>query len=196
MKIPLPTPALALLFTSSLLAQNMKTDSIRETVVCDFSHPTNLIWQIVNDDVMGGVSTSTFQVTNQVATFRGTVSLENNGGFASVRTMPANLNLAEATEFILRVRGDGQQYKFTARMNSNFDGALYQSSFATRQGEWQEIRLPFDKFSPTFRGRQLSSEPPLAASKITSIGVLIADQQVGSFQLEIVWIKTISRPQP
>lgn len=190
MKIPLPTPALALLFTSSLLAQNMKTDSIRETVVCDFSHPTNLIWQIVNDDVMGGVSTSTFQVTNQVATFRGTVSLENNGGFASVRTMPTNLNLAGATEFVARVRGDGRQYKFTARMNSNFDGALYQNSFSTRKDEWQEIRLPFEKFTPTFRGRQLTGEPPLAAPRITSIGFLIADQHAGSFQLEIAWIKT------
>jgi hypothetical protein len=171
----------------------MKTDSTREITVCDFSHPTNLTWRVVNDDVMGGVSTSTFHVTNQTAIFRGAVSLENNGGFASIRTMPTDLNLAEATEFVLRVRGDGRQYKFTARMNSNFDGALYQSSFATCKDEWQEIRLPFDKFVPTFRGRQLTGEPPLVAPKLTSIGFLIADQQSGPFQLEIAWIKTISR---
>jgi hypothetical protein len=171
----------------------MKTNSAPETTVCDFAQPTNLTWQIVNDDVMGGVSTSTFQFINQAAIFRGAVSLENNGGFASVRTLPANLNLAEATEFILRDRGDGRKYKFTARMNSNFDGALYQNSFVTRKGEWQEIRLPLEKFVPTFRGRQLTAEPPLAASQITSIGFLIADQQDGSFQLEIAWIKTTSR---
>jgi NADH dehydrogenase [ubiquinone] 1 alpha subcomplex assembly factor 1 len=193
MKISLAAGALSLLFTASLLAQNMKTNSTPETTVCDFAQPTNFTWQIVNDDVMGGVSTSTFQVTNQTAIFRGAVSLENNGGFASVRTTPANLNLAEATEFILRVRGDGRQYKFTARMNSNFDGAPYQSSFATRKAEWQEIRLPFDKFAPTFRGRQLTGEPPLSAPKLSSIGFLIADQQAGPFQLEIAWIKTISR---
>jgi hypothetical protein len=174
----------------------MKTASARETTVCDFSHPTNVTWQVVNDDVMGGVSTSTIQVTNQTAIFRGAVSLENNGGFASVRTMPANLNLAEATEFIVRVRGDGRQYKFTARMNSNFAGALYQSSFATRKGEWQEIRLPLEKFVPTFRGRELTTEPPLSATKLSSIGFLIADQQAGPFQLEIAWIKTLSRQEP
>lgn len=193
MKIPLITSALALLLTSSLLAQNMKTDFHRETTVCDFSHPTNLTWQIVNDDVMGGVSTSTFQATNQLATFRGTVSLENNGGFASVRTMPANLNLAPATEFVLRVRGDGRKYKFTARMKGNFEGALYQSAFSTRKAQWQEIRLPLENFAPSFRGRQLTGEPPLATPKITSIGFLIADQQAGSFQLEIAWIKAVSR---
>jgi NADH dehydrogenase [ubiquinone] 1 alpha subcomplex assembly factor 1 len=193
MKIPLAILALALFLPTSLLAQNMKTDSTREITVCDFCHPTNLTWRVVNDDVMGGVSTSTFQVTNQTAIFRGAVSLENNGGFASVCTLPANLNLAEATEFVLRVRGDGRQYKFTARMNSNFDGALYQSSFATRKGEWQEIRLPFEKFVPTFRGRQLTAEPPLSTTKLSSIGFLIADQQAGPFQLEIAWIKTISR---
>jgi hypothetical protein len=193
MKIPLAILALALFLPTSLLAQNMKTDSTLEITVCDFSHPTNLTWRVVNDDVMGGVSTSTFHVTNQTAIFRGAVSLENNGGFASIRTMPTDLNLAEATEFVLRVRGDGRQYKFTARMNSNFDGALYQSSFATCKDEWQEIRLPFDKFVPTFRGRQLTGEPPLVAPKLTSIGFLIADQQSGPFQLEIAWIKTISR---
>jgi NADH dehydrogenase [ubiquinone] 1 alpha subcomplex assembly factor 1 len=194
MKIPLATLALTILLTPSLLAQNMKTDSPRETTVCDFAQPTNVTWQIVNDDVMGGVSTSTFRVTNQTAIFRGAVSLENNGGFASVRTRPATLKLAEATAFVVRVRGDGRQYKFTARMNSNFEGALYQSSFSTRKDEWQEIRLPLEKFVPTFRGRQLTGEPPLSAPKLASIGFLIADEQPGPFQLEIAWIKAISRP--
>lgn len=194
MKTSLAAGALILLFTASLLAQNMKTNSTPETIICDFAQPPNLTWQIVNDDVMGGISASTFRIADQLAIFRGTVSLENNGGFASVRTMPTNLNLPAATDFVLRVRGDGRQYKFTARMNSNFDGALYQSSFSTRKDEWQEIRLPLEKFVPSFRGRQLIGEPSLAAPKITSLGFLIADEQAGPFQLEIAWIKTISRP--
>ena len=44
-------------------------------------------WQVVNDGVMGGVSEGTFEITDRnTLAFVGTLSLENNGGFASVRT--------------------------------------------------------------------------------------------------------------
>ena len=44
-------------------------------------------------------------------------------------------------------------------------------------------------FVPTFRGRVLSSEPPLDPARVTSVGFLIADKQDGPFQLEVAWIK-------
>jgi NADH dehydrogenase [ubiquinone] 1 alpha subcomplex assembly factor 1 len=51
-------------------------------------------WQAVNDGVMGGVSEGTFQITDRnTLAFVGTLSLENNGGFASVRTRPKTLGL-------------------------------------------------------------------------------------------------------
>ncbi len=44
-------------------------------------------WQTVNDGVMGGVSEGKFKITDKkTMEFFGTLSLENNGGFASVRT--------------------------------------------------------------------------------------------------------------
>ena len=53
-------------------------------ILFDFPTATNYpTWQIVNDDVMGGLSTSRFQIlTNGGAVFTGVVSLETNGGFA------------------------------------------------------------------------------------------------------------------
>jgi len=45
--------------------------------------------QLVNDDVMGGVSAGNFGATNGGAVFRGELSLENNGGFAFVRSLPS-----------------------------------------------------------------------------------------------------------
>jgi hypothetical protein len=43
-------------------------------------------WKVVNDDVMGGISTASFELNNEgYAEFKGTVSTANNGGFASVR---------------------------------------------------------------------------------------------------------------
>ena len=43
-------------------------------------------WNIVNDDVMGGISTSYLSVSDEKnLIFNGNLSLENNGGFASSR---------------------------------------------------------------------------------------------------------------
>ncbi len=167
----------------------MNTNSPGEAVLFDFAQTTNATWQVVNDDVMGGVSTSRFELTNGVAVFRGVVSLENNGGFASVRTLPMRFDLGDASEFVLRVRGDGRRYKFTARTDANFDGPLYQKAFTTRKDGWQEIRLPLKDFIPTFRGRVLAGEPPLSANKLASLGFLISDKQDGPFRLEVAWIK-------
>lgn len=182
-------PIIALLVTMSSLAA--------DRTLFDFHTHTNAAaWQAVNDDVMGGVSTSSFTVTNGLAMFRGEISLENNGGFASVRSLPARHDLASCEAFVIRVRGDGHRYKFTARTDRSFDSAIYQIVFSTKKGEWEEHRLPIRDFAPTFRGRVLSGEPPLDPTKVTSVGFLISDRQAGPFQLEVAWIKALKAAGP
>ncbi len=150
-------------------------------------------WQTVNDGVMGGVSRSTFTLsTNRTALFCGAVSLDNNGGFASVRSQPEPQDLRAFNAFVIRVRGDGRIYKFTARTEAGFDSALYQISFTTKSGEWTEHRFAFADLTPTFRGRGLTDAPKFNAAKATSVGFLIADKQAGPFKLEVEWIKATS----
>lgn len=176
------------------LALSVNADSASAKTLFDFAGPTNApTWQVVNDDVMGGVSTSKFDVTNGVAVFRGELSLENNGGFASVRSLPARLDLAAGDAFVIRVRGDGRRYKFTARTDRSFDSPIYQASFPTKPGEWEELCLPMKEFVPTFRGRVLSGQPPLDPKKVTSVGFLISEKQAGPFKLEVAWIKATGR---
>jgi len=184
-------PALAL----TSLVITMKADTATNKTLFDFQAATNSpAWEVVNDDVMGGVSTSRFQVlTNGCAVFSGTVRLENNGGFASVRSAPLRENLTDLTAFVLRVRGDGRSYKFSVRTGAGFDTPLYQLAFTTKRGEWEEHRLPFKDFVPTFRGRILTDVPPLNPAKVTSVGFLISDKQEGPFKLEVAWIKASAR---
>ncbi len=182
-------PIIALLVTMNSLAA--------EKTLFDFHTRTNAAaWQVVNDDVMGGVSTCSFTVTNGVAVFRGEISLANNGGFASVRSLPARHDLAGCDTFVIRLRGDGHRYKFTARIDPSFDSAIYQIVFPTKKGEWEEHRLPMKDFVPTFRGRVLSGEPPLEPTKVTSVGFLISDKQAGPFELEVAWIKALKASTP
>jgi len=70
--------------------------------------------------------------------------------------------LTSLDAFVLRVRGDGHRYKFTVRTESGFDTPIYQYQcvFTTKRDEWEEHRLPFKDFVPTFRGRVLTDVPP------------------------------------
>jgi monofunctional biosynthetic peptidoglycan transglycosylase len=160
--------------------------------VDNFRTATNATgWQVVNDDVMGGVSRSAFGVRHGVAVFQGVVSLENNGGFASVRSLPARHDLKGSHAFAIRARGDGRRYKFTVRTDHSFDSPLYQAAFTTKPGAWQEHCLPFQRLVATFRGRILAGEPPPDPAEVASVGFLISDQQAGPFRLEIARIKAL-----
>jgi monofunctional biosynthetic peptidoglycan transglycosylase len=156
-------------------------------VLVDFRNTSSVAeWEIVNDGVMGGVSTSQFiHNPNGHAVFSGTVSLANNGGFASVRTPPKAWAVPPGAVFLLRVRGDGKRYKFTTRMGRSWDSPQYQATFTANPGEWQEVRLPVTEFQASLRGRSLPGEPPLDPTRLTSMGFLISDKQAGPFRMEV-----------
>jgi len=179
----------ALALTCLTLTMNAEPNS--EKVLFDFTTATNLpAWQIVNDDVMGGVSRSQFAVLTRSAVFSGVVSLENNGGFASCRTPPGRHDLTGLDAFVVRVRGDGRRYQFTVRTEAEFDAPLYQATIQTKIGEWEEHRLLFKDFLPKFRGRVLTGAPPLNPTTVSSVGFLISDKQAGPFRLEIGSVKS------
>ena len=157
-------------------------------MITDFTKRT-LTWQIVNDDVMGGVSTSRFVVgTNGVARFSGTLSLENNGGFASVRSEGKLPDLTGHEVLVVRVKGDGRTYQM--RVRSEVDGGAtdYRAEFPTRQGVWTEHRLPLADFVATWRAQTLPDAPPINPARVMSLGFLMADKKAGPFALEIDWV--------
>lgn len=155
------------------------------TTLLDFDDASEAAsWRAVDDVVMGGISRSGFELVEPgIARFSGHVSLENDGGFASVRTPPNDWDAAGATAFVLRVRGDGRAYKFTLRTGDAFDGIQYQARFGPPAGEWTDVRLPVVSFVPTFRGRVLHDAPPLDPSRVRVLGLMISDRQAGPFEL-------------
>jgi len=101
-------------------------------VLADFSSAVAADGYAVNDGVMGGISSSTMEATADGAgVFAGRLSLENNGGFASVRTVVES-DLSTFAGLVLRVRGDGRSYQVRLRTNDRFDGQrLFFSRFVT-----------------------------------------------------------------
>jgi len=147
-------------------------------------------WETIDDVVMGGVSQSEFRVSSEgVGIFEGVLSLEQGGGFASVRSRPARYDLSPYEGLEIRVRGDGRRYRLRLATGPDMEGVAYQAGFETRSGVWQSIRFPFDGFRPRYHGRDVPEAPPLDASSITSFGWIVADKQPGRFRLEIDWVR-------
>ncbi len=152
-----------------------------------FSSQSNLnAWRIVNDGVMGGISTSSLTLTEAGnGKFSGHVSLENYGGFASVQ-LDTNLKLAPINKTILlRVKGDGKAYEFRLKALVT-QAESYVHPFKT-SGDWEIISLDIKDFFPQFRGRKLSS-PNFNFDNIAQISFLIANKQEEDFSLLIDWI--------
>ena len=143
-------------------------------------------WRIVNDGVMGGLSQSSISTSPDGGLiFKGNVSLDNNGGFASVRSAAIEEEMGSYDGIELIFTGDGKRYICTLRTDTNFDGISHQSSFNTIEGKEQRILIPFEDFDPTWRGRRLSESNRMKPDEISSIGFMISDKQEGAFQLEI-----------
>lgn len=146
-------------------------------------------WRTVNDGVMGGRSVGRFRINDDgKMEFFGTLSIENNGGFASVRAMNSELSLTSDDVIVARVKGDGREYKFNVYTDRNLGGFSFRQSFKTKNGEWIEVELPVEDFVATWRGRVFPNQQ-LDPSKVTGLGFLLGDKKAGPFKLEIDWIK-------
>jgi len=145
-------------------------------------------WRAINDGVMGGVSRGGLTVKDGIGVFSGETSLENNGGFASVRRDPETFDLSDAPGLALHVRGDGRAYQLRLYTDQLPQGAAYRASFQPSAGEWQRITLPWHDFKPMFRGRLLEGIPPIDPAGIDQVGLMIVDGQAGPFRLEVAWL--------
>jgi monofunctional biosynthetic peptidoglycan transglycosylase len=150
-------------------------------------------WYAVDDGVMGGVSQSTFSVIDNEGHFHGEVSLENGGGFASVRREPNGFEptLADAQGIALTVRGDGRTYQLRLKSTSLGNASAYRVKFTPSQDAWEALHFSWDAFEAVRRGTVLSDAPAVTPSEIHQLGFLIADRTAGPFRLQVSRIESI-----
>jgi len=153
----------------------------------DFADPVEAeAWAPIDDRVMGGISRSRLRHDPAGhAVFEGNVSLERNGGFASVRSTAANRGKAGAQSCILEVRGDSRHFKLNLLTEDAFDGLNYQATFTPDPDRWQSLWIPLAEFRPSFRGREVPGAPPLDPARLRQVGLMIGERQAGPFALAI-----------
>ena len=155
-------------------------------VIYDFGNVTNGPgeWRIVDDRVMGGRSQGYFEINEEgQGHFHGGVSLENNGGYSSVRYRLPEAQAASDQQLVrLRVKGDGKRYRFRVKAKAS-DYYSYITYFET-SGEWEEIELDLEDFYPSFRGQKLKM-PNFDQAQIEELSILIANYKKEEFNLLI-----------
>ena len=191
--ILLPT---ASMFAILLLIQTYSANARSARSITEFEAPENreLSWKITNDGVMGGLSRGQADFSKSgTMIFKGTLSLDNNGGFSTVRSTTVNLDLSENTGLALRVKGDGRTYQLRLATRARYRSreVSFNADFKTQKGEWVEIRVPFDQFEAGWRGRSLT-DIEFDPSQITRLGILLGDKKPGKFRLEVDWLRTYS----
>lgn len=164
------------LFSSFLMYGNL--------LIFDFSKDSDLTnWTVVDDIVMGGRSDGALEINDSgYGLFHGRVSLENNGGFSSVRYRLNQIDITGYTKLILRLRGDGKRYQFRVKTNS-YDRHSYIYYFETTH-DWQTIEIPLSAMKAAFRGRFLDM-PNFQGKLLEEVAILIGNNESEDFKLEI-----------
>jgi peptide methionine sulfoxide reductase msrA/msrB len=186
---------MALVSTAILVAWGQQSETPSEktaatvsaTLIDDFStgaakSPLGAKWAFVTDRVMGGVSKGkmTFETHDERPTLHltGNVSLANKGGFIQARVAlhPRGRNF-DARGFAgiqLRVKGNGESYAVHLRTkDTRFAWHYYGAAFATN-GQWQDIKLPFDQFQPG------SVRVPLNTTALRSVGIAATGKEMAA----------------
>lgn len=179
--------------TLALCSHLTNADMTHETqTIIDFSKKMNtLSVGVTNDGVMGGLSQGKIQMTkDKTLCFNGNLSLENNGGFSSLRIRGKKWNLKDWKGICIDVKGDGRRYglRITTDQRYRRSNVSFTADFQTQKDTWTTLHIPFSAMKASWRGRQLDRE--FNPAEISGLGMILADKVAGKFNLEIRSIST------
>lgn len=143
--------------------------------------------QLTHDRVMGGSSDGTVTLLSvpERVQFAGNLSLENNGGFASVAfQLQQRLPATALTQAVLHIGGDGRTYQLRLKTPYIPEGVAYVSEFKSAVTP-QIYSFAVADFTGRYRGRSVSNLPALKFADVSQISVMLADKTPGSFQIDL-----------
>ena len=153
-------------------------------------------WRVVNDTVMGGVSTSVVTPHPEGGVvFSGELSLANNGGFTSTRTADIGADWSGFDAIQMTVIGDGRTYIASVYPKTGWPSRIYyRQPFETEAGQALTVTLPLSDFEAYTYGTRRPDAAPLTevAHRVGGIGVLLADKIAGPFSLRILRLEGVS----
>ena len=131
----------------ALLTSFMSATTDRPPALFDFGKGEVTNWRSLNDGVMGGRSIGVVDYTRGTMTWAGKVSLENNGGFSSVRSPWGRRDLSDFDSVTMRCRtttGETDAFTLTMEVSEQWWMPYWKANFEV-ESEWTEVTLPFDR---------------------------------------------------
>ena len=168
-----------LFFSLSLL-----TALMNPIVIFDFNKNSNINgWQVIDDIVMGGKSSGNFRLQSDgYGLYDGEISIENSGGFSSIRYQFDKVKVKSSNKIVFRVKGSNTNFQLRVK-DSTKTKYSYIAEFST-SGNWEVIELELKNMYPSYRGEKLNL-PNFSHNQIEEITFLIGNNKSEKFQLLI-----------
>lgn len=147
-------------------------------------------WQIINDGVMGGLSEGVAEVTKETLFFQGKVSLENNGGFSSLRGPFKKYDLSNFKIVKIKYRSTGQDIAFRMELDQRWFMPAFKENLPETANEWHTIKLPLTEFKEYRIGRatgQTMSTEKLAS--VIRLGFITNTKKACAFEFEVDYME-------
>jgi len=157
----------------------------------DFTKDQELTnWYVVVDQVMGGRSRGELSFSELGARFVGTVSLQNNGGFASIRSEYSSFELSMFEEVEIRYRATGVGFAFTLNNHRRYYMPRFKHPLNETDGQWVTAVLKFSDFRQVRLGEVMEGHlDKNLLSNVIRLGVISNDKRATGFALDIAYIE-------
>jgi hypothetical protein len=149
-------------------------------------------WVVVVDDVMGGQSSAEITITENSLVLSGNISLENNGGFASIRTPYDGYDLSSYSAVEIRYRSRVQNFALVLANYRRYYEPKFKTPLPVTEGDWRTTQLSFDQFKKMRFDEELGGGPNTEElSQVLRLGLISDDKRAGKFEFEIDYLRFI-----
>jgi hypothetical protein len=148
-------------------------------------------WVLITDNVMGGLSKSEINYNTNSILLKGEISLDNFGGFASIRTKFSQFDLSQYEGVKIKFKSANQDFAFTLENSQNWTRPNYKNDFHSNKDGTREVAtLYFKDFRETVIGQPTGKQLNLEKlNNIVRLGIITTKKEEGPFSLEVDYIK-------
>ena len=147
-------------------------------------------WRVVNDGVMGGRSQGKAVLTENSLKFEGTVSLENNGGFASFRGPYGKMDLSQFSTVSIRYKSTGQRFALNLELHEAYYMPKYKAYLEPSGEDWKEVTFDLTSLEAYRLGKKMGSTISKEdLQRIIRIGFITSEKKEGPFAFEVDYVK-------
>ncbi len=147
-------------------------------------------WQIINDGVMGGLSDGEAFLSKEAIIFEGKISLENNGGFSSLKSAFDEYDLSNYNHIEICYKSNDYQIGLTFETSYYWFQPYYKFLLKPTNGEWRTEKIKLSDFDQirigSKTGRKLKDS---VKDQIVRIGFITSEKRAGDFYLEVDYLR-------